>query len=471
MLRDSDLWIPGRSWTYQLRPPKLQVDDPLLVPLAGEIIGKVRLFTQWRASLLIVSQPISELQEWHKFETEEAFSPVQSAVPLPPTFRETTIPSLPGVLSSPFDSHRGRKRKIHDHHNPSPNHASIIPLSTPARRQCPPLPESPYVFVNDLPPWEWFLPTASEIGGSQSQGARESLRSADGKTVRRDDGAVPGTRLSKGQGGDAEESVRCAGHESTIRRQDAQIAVPTVSTPNSGSARPGAQISPEVGFTSFLTDASVDLAPPTPTAHEDTAIPGQRPMRRMPVLLKDLDHTKFPPEPAPKSRSKVPTALEKEVKRREERAAGRDKRVRELQAGLQGKGKLVRPIKEFLPLPMRVEPQADVRAGQGFPVLNLGSKPNQNRGEDSVVEEISFADSVHTEGGTVREVPCILVDGMAVVSPVKGTIEKRGRNAERNVSSDLMTRGVSDRERWGVVCAIIPQVGTLTLIQDDADGD
>lgn len=282
---------------------------------------------------------------------------------------------------------------------------------------------------------------------------------------------MPGTRLSKGQGGDAEESVRCAGHESTIRRQDAQIAVPTVSTPNSGSARPGAQISPEVGFTSFLTDASVDLAPPTPTAHEDTAIPGQRPMRRMPVLLKDLDHTKFPPEPAPKSRSKVPTALEKEVKRREERAAGRDKRVRELQAGLQGKGKLVRPIKEFLPLPMRVEPQADVRAGQGFPVLNLGSKPNQNRGEDSVVEEISFADSVHTEGGTVREVPCILVDGMAVVSPVKGTIEKRGRNAERNVSSDLMTRGVSDRERWGVVCAIIPQVGTLTLIQDDADGD
>lgn len=185
-------------------------------------------------------------------------------------------------------------------------------------------------------------------------------------------------------------------------------------------------------------------------------------MRRMPVLLKDLDHAKFHHQPHKKSRIKAPTALEKEVKRREERAGARDKRVRELQAG---QGKRVRPIKEYLPLPMRVEPKkVDTGMGQGLPVLGGAARPDGNGGGDeSAVEEISFADSVRAGGEDVQEraVPRILVDGMAVVSPEKASIAQKGRMAERSVLPDQRTGLVSDQERWRVACHVIPQVSAL----------
>lgn len=332
------------------------------------------------------------------------------------------------------------------------------------------------MFVNDLPPWEWFLPTASEVGGSQSQGARESLRSADGATGRRDDGqtGMPTMTMgtSKAQSQEMREPSRASGAEVTRRRQDGQSVNQTTSTPKAGTAQPPAQISPEVGFTSFLTDASVDVASPAPTAPETTE--AGRPMRRMPVLLKDLDHAKFPhqPEknPPDKKRIKAPTALEKEVKRREERAAARDKRVRELQAPQNGKR--VRPIKDFVPMPMRVEPKADERTIQGLPVLNMGSKQFQKSAADeSRAEDISFADSVHAGGDAVseREVPRILVDGVAVVSPEKATA-KRGRKIPQEVLSDQVPES-PDQERRRVVCEVIPQVSASPFLRrGKADG-
>ncbi|KAJ9102296.1 hypothetical protein QFC20_004989 [Naganishia adeliensis] len=381
-----EMWIHGRSWTYRTPPPKISLVDPLLAVPVGDIIGKSN----------------SELREWDKFDVEEA---------------------------SPFDSQRGRKRKIQDQQNPSPNPLSTTPPTTPAR---PPLlarPESPYVFVNDLPPWEWFLPTESQAtGGSQSQGARESLRQS--------------------------------GDDRTARRQDGQKLLST--TPKTGTVLPPAQISPEVGFTSFLTDASLDIPEPTNTGPVEK---GGRVVRRMPVLLKDLDHAKFHHQPDKKSRIKAPTALEKEVKRREERAGARDKRVRELQGG---QGKRVRPIKDYLPLPMRVEPKkVETGMGQGLPVLGGAARPDGNGGGDeSAVEEISFADSVRAGGEDVQEraVPRILVDGTAVVSPEKASIAQKGRMAERSVLPDQRTGLVSDQERWRVACHVIPQPHTLPAL-------
>lgn len=231
----------------------------------------------------------------------------------------------------------------------------------------------------------------------------------------------------------------------------------TTTTPKPDIVLPPAQISPEVGFISFLTDASLDVPEPTNT---DPIESKGRLLLRMPVLLKDLDHSKFPHQPDKPRRTKAPTALEKEVKRREERAAGaRDKRVRELQMG---QGRRVRPIKEYLPLPMRVEPNKVDGGVHGLPVLALAPGPELTSGgaEESAVEEISFADSVGVGGEDVREraVPRILVDGMAVVSPEKAAVVKKGQSAERSVLLGQGTGVLWDEERWRAICNVIPQV-------------
>lgn len=214
--------------------------------------------------------------------------------------------------------------------------------------------------------------------------------------------------------------------------------------------------SPDLGSESFLTEASlIEDEPAPPSILSGKQATDGRIMHRMPMVLKDLDHAKF---------QRAGNALRKTVKAEPTERPGNkapqdgviDKRVRELQL-VQGK-RDVRPLKDFLPLPMRVagvDEVADDKAGEGG-VDELG------------VEDISVAEFTHvdpTEGreeeqsmeNGVEEAPRIFLEGVEVAnnSPKRGEKEGEVVLSKRQVR---LRRILADKERYRALYDIIPEV-------------
>jgi hypothetical protein len=218
----------------------------------------------------------------------------------------------------------------------------------------------------------------------------------------------------------------------------------------------GRNPSPDTGSASFLSEASMlepdDALPPSHLSGK----PGEdgRIMHRMPTVLKDLDHSKF--QQAGNERRKI-VKVEPKEKHPEKglRDGGVDKRVRELQ--LVPKKRDVRPIKDYLPLPMRMgcvdEPAKEPERGTQM--------------DDSVVEDISFAESMHVDLAERTEdwpspqgedgAPRIFLEGVEVVSSSPKTIVEepmpvlsRRQLARRRI--------LGDKARYGAMYDIIPEV-------------
>lgn len=211
-------------------------------------------------------------------------------------------------------------------------------------------------------------------------------------------------------------------------------------------------VSPDNGSASFLTEASIieDDNEETPASTDLSGKPGDdgRIMHRMPMVLEDLDYVRF--QQAGKERRKVKV----KPKEKNERV-GVDRRVRELQPETK---KDVRPIKDFLPLPMRVG---------GAP-----ESANQVDGpagvDESVIEDISFAEFTHVEptnGGTedqaipdrTDDAPRLLLDGSEVIfsSPIRGDPEPVAVMWKRQLARRRID---GDEERHGALYDIIPEV-------------
>lgn len=367
-------------------------------------------------------------------EVVEAFSPIRSNsgrlhLPRQPANEAKTNPDRSTVLESPFNSQRETTSKSHTTH----------PLRTPrtptSRRKRSP---SPYVFVNDLPPWEWYFPADSEASlrgdGSQSQSVRESMRQSGGERQ-----AVKGNDLTAGQiFPPAPTSV---------------MDIPT-----------WVQRSPEAGSESFLTDASItDIAGVPPTHPSGKATDDGRQMHRMPVLLKDLDHAKFLEGSKKREKATKPPQQRGKKSGEEKRAAGGlDKRVRELQVG--GKERNVRPIKEFLPLHMRVKHVAGKTDGNPEDVSMV---------DDSVVDDISFAESIQEDpagdggGEGIRngkeqrmrkEKTSVTLDEVR-----EAAVSSSRPSASESTMTHLDGRRAMrrDEERFGAVYDTIPQVSDV----------
>lgn len=210
--------------------------------------------------------------------------------------------------------------------------------------------------------------------------------------------------------------------------------------------------STDLGSASFLTEGSIiedeNDEPPAPSHLSGKPGDDGRIMHRMPMVLKDLDHVKF--QQAGKERVGVKVEPTEKDGR-----GGVDKRVQELQPGTK---KDVRPIKDFLPLPMRVggapEPAKEVDGEAGV--------------DDSVIEDISFSEFTHVEptnGGTedqpipdrTDDVPRLLLDGSEVIfsSPIRGDPDPVAVMSKRQLARRRID---GDKERYGALYDIIPEV-------------
>lgn len=241
---------------------------------------------------------------------------------------------------------------------------------------------------------------------------------------------------------------------------------PNVSTAIVEERPRGRDPSPDIGSASFLSEASIlepdDAAPPTHLSGK----PGSngRIMHRMPTVLKDLDHVKF--QQAGNERLRKIVKVEHDKDKPPEkglRDGGVDKRVRELQ--LVNKRRDVRPIKDYLPLPMRV-------GGVNEPAKQ--SEAGTEMMDDSVVEDISFAESVHMDVAEQPEeppdpaeedgAPRIFLEGVEVVSSSpKHIVEEpipilsRRQLARRRI--------LADTTRYGAMYDIIPEVCDVALFR------
>lgn len=149
----TDLWINGRSWTYQHPPPKIRSDDSAMIITPGAILGKVCRVLLHRIGSGLITHPYRQRRI---------------------SRNGTAIPSHRNSRPSQQGSAENQTSPFSDHHSP-PNHignANTLPPIAHGTDGLPPRPEH----VKDL---RTYSSTTSRRGNGARRAQRVARHSAE----------------------------------------------------------------------------------------------------------------------------------------------------------------------------------------------------------------------------------------------------------------------------------------------------